>query len=360
MRLIVFALLSLAPIACGDGAEDEEDATADGSGGLLDLQPSPNLCATVDCEPHAHPCKANVCVPLTGECAEAPANEGAACDDGKFCNGTELCIEGECAFGVAHGVDDGVACTLDTCDEDNDAIIHVPDHSGCDDGSLCTGEETCDLVAGCVSEFDASHCDDGVFCNGEEGCDPATGCTEGAAPGLDDGVECTVDTCDEETQTILHTPDDMACDDDDVCTLTETCDAVEGCQTEGTQDCDDGVFCNGPELCDPATGCIAGTPPVLDDGLSCTIDACDEETDTVEHVPSDGACDDDLFCNGVEVCAADVGCTAGEPAAVDDGLACTLDGCDEATDTITHLPVDAACDPGHVCSPTQGCVPAGG
>lgn len=65
--------------------------------------------------------------------------------------------------------------------------------------------------------------------------------------------------------------------------------------------CDDGLFCNGMETCDPANpsadafGCVAGVAPVVDDGVACTIDSCDEDTDTVLNVADDaqcpGACD---------------------------------------------------------------------
>src|SRR5215475_2897491 len=48
-----------------------------------------------------------------------PATPGctsnAACSDGNFCNGTELCVAGACAAGTPPSCDDGVACTADSC-----------------------------------------------------------------------------------------------------------------------------------------------------------------------------------------------------------------------------------------------------
>ncbi|NIS35481.1 MAG: hypothetical protein GWO04_38545, partial [Actinobacteria bacterium] len=45
----------------------------------------------------------------------------ADCDDGVFCNGAETCTAGACAPGTAPSCDDGVACTVDTCDSVTDA-----------------------------------------------------------------------------------------------------------------------------------------------------------------------------------------------------------------------------------------------
>jgi hypothetical protein len=47
-------------------------------------------------------------------------------------------------------------------------------------------------------------------------------------------------------------------------------------------------------------------------------------------------CNDQLFCNGTEICQA--GACAPGPAACDDGLACSVDTCTENTDTCTHQP----------------------
>ena len=64
------------------------------------------------------------------------------------------------------------------------------------------------------------------------------------------------------------------------------------------------------ELCDPALGCQAGAPPIVDDGIVCTLDSCDETTDRVGHVPEDAACDD------LDPCTADrceaTGCASSE------------------------------------------------
>ena len=58
--------------------------------------------------------------------------------------------------------------------------------------------------------------------------------------------------------------------------------AGESCTTSAT--CDDGLFCNGAEFCAipmgfPVGVCFNGNPPDCNDGIACTIDLCDEELD---------------------------------------------------------------------------------
>jgi len=131
-----------------------------------------------------------------GECAV-----DADCDDGVFCNGAEVCGLAGCGAGQLE-LSDGIDCALDECDEVMDGVFHSLDHS---------------------------RCDDGVFCNGTEVCDwDLRGCTQGPAADLDDDISCTVDTCDVDTDQVVHTPNHGWCDDLEDCT-TDYCDAVDGC-----------------------------------------------------------------------------------------------------------------------------------
>jgi len=104
-------------------------------------------------------------------------------------------------------------------------------------------------------------------------------------------------------------------------------------------------------------GCVAGTPPQLEDGFLCTIDACDEQNDTVTHAPDDTVCNDGQFCNGEETCAADAGCQAGQAPVVSDGVDCTVDSCSEEQDQVLHVPNDALCDDGNKCNGVETCDP---
>ncbi len=119
-------------------------------------------------------------------------------------------------------------------------------------------------------------------------------------------------------------------------------DNVQFCGTSGgcTSDaqCSDGLFCNGAETCNLSTGqCQAGTPPNCDDGVSCTVDSCNESTDTCDNVPDDGACDNGLFCDGSETCNATLGCQDG-PDPCSGGQTCneTNDTCEGGGGGCSH------------------------
>jgi len=186
--------------------------------------------------------------------------------------------------------------------------------------------DTCDEVNdACVNTPDDASCDDGNVCNGAETCDPVNDCQPGTPLVCDDGNLCTTDSCDP-VAGCLFTPVE--------CPAGEQCDPADGickvppeCTVDA--DCDDGMFCNGAETCDTATGtCLPGTPPDCDDGVACTVDTCDEVNDACVNTPDDTACPDDgLFCTGQEICDPVDGCVStGDPCP-----AGTV--CNEATDT---------------------------
>ena len=168
----------------------------------------------------------------------------------------------------------------------------------------------------------------------------------------DDGGTADGDCCSSSCQ--FEAPG-SACDDGNACTAVDVCDGAGVCVPGPGLPCDDGLFCNGAESCDTLTGCQAGPPPVLDDGVACTVDACDEVADAVTHTPDDAACDDGAFCNGAETCDLVSDCQAGPPPLLDDGVACTVDACDEVADAVTHTPDDAACDDGAFCNGAETC-----
>ena len=117
----------------------------------------------------------------------------------------------------------------------------------CDDADACNGAETCRQWT--CEAGQAPVCDDGLFCNGAETCDAALGCVPGQAPSTDDGVACTVDSCDEEADTIVNTADDSLCDDGQFCNGAETCDAALDCQAGIAPTTDDGIGCT-VDTCD--------------------------------------------------------------------------------------------------------------
>lgn len=91
--------------------------------------------------PDAHPPDA------APECGEA-----IECDNGEFCDGQEVCSEqGMCLQGIAPALSDDVDCTIDSCDESNDRVVHEASDSACDNANACDGAESCDPELGCVA-----------------------------------------------------------------------------------------------------------------------------------------------------------------------------------------------------------------
>lgn len=347
-------------------------------------------------------CTIDDCDEMHDRCVNDPRN--SICDDGLYCTGLESCDpESGCTSGEPPDCSDSVSCTVDSCDESSGSCTHVPSDAACEDGSWCNGSETCDADAGCLAGA-APDCSDGIactldscdeaadacryaavdgscsddlFCNGQEVCDPQLGCRPGEAPDCDDNVGCTADACSEMADVCVNTPENSACDDGEYCNGVELCDPVADCQvgTEpclgpaicsestdtcvgclGDAECDNGVYCDGAETCDAETAtCEPGEPVRCDDGVACTLDSCNESAGACEHEPNAAMCDNGRFCDGEETCNPLLGCVAGPTAACDDGIACTVDSCNEAADRCSHKADDAVCDNGRFCDGEEVC-----
>jgi cysteine-rich repeat protein len=193
----------------------------------------------------ANPCTIDACDPAAG-CVQT--SQVGACEDGDACTVNDVCTDGSCVAGASLNCADGNPCTDDGCDSETGC--QNPSGEGpCDDGNLCTDKDAC--VDGACIPGESLGCSDGKFCNGEETCDPATGCLAGDAPELDDGVTCTVDACDSDTQTITHTPDNSLCPEAGLCE-NSVCDSQSGCLTEATPNCCGNGIVEDGEECDDA------------------------------------------------------------------------------------------------------------
>ena len=171
-------------------------------------------------------------------------------------------------------------------------------------------------VCGCSVPAD---CDDGLWCNGAEDCVGGS-CVPGTEPDCSDGVACTDDSCNEDTDSCDNVPNDL--------------------------NCDNGLYCDGVEVCSATLGCQPGTAVDCNDGVGCTDDSCNEDTDSCDNVANDANCPDDgLFCNGTEYCDAVADCdSTGDP--------CTGgDVCNEDTDTCDP----GACDGDGTCETGEDC-----
>gem|GEM_PF-479599 len=314
--------------------------------------PVPECYFDTDCNDD-NPCTDDTCVDES--CVFTP-NEANSCEDGLFCNGVETCdSNGICQPGTPVDCGDTVTCTVDSCDEINDVCVNAASNGLCDNGDACDGVEvcdplldcqagtppdcndginctidTCDPATGCVNAASNGLCDNGDFCDGVETCDPVLDCQAGTAVDCEDGVGCTLDMCDEVNDTCFSVPNNGLCDN--------------------------GNFCDGIETCDPLLDCQAGTPPDCSDGINCTVDTCDPATGCV-NAASNGLCDNGQFCDGVEVCDPVLDCQAGTSVDCDDGVGCTFDMCNEVDDTCFHMPNNALCDNGDFCDGVETCDP---
>lgn len=153
------------------------------------------------------------------------------------------------------------------------------------------------LQFGCTSD---DHCQsDSNACTGIQTCDLTTNaCVETSPPvDCDDGLACTIDSCDPSTGQCFHTA--RVCDDGDICNGVFSCDDSIGCvQDSPPIVCELETECN-LASCDAVTGECSYTTRECDDNNSCTTDTCDDNLGCIfSPVPS---------CCGNGICEPDVG-----------------------------------------------------
>lgn len=91
----------------------------------------------------------------------------------------------------------------------------------CDDQIACT-TDSC-VSGSCVNNPDDSFCSNGIFCDGVERCDPSSGCVPGDSPSCDDGIDCTIDSCDFIADECINIPDDSQCPSGEFCSASSGC-----------------------------------------------------------------------------------------------------------------------------------------
>lgn len=199
-----------------------------------------NPCLDVVCN-DGNPCTDDVCNIANGLCSYPAAAGAPACNDGMSCTEGDACSNGACV-GTPITCNDGNGCTTESCVEGQGCVATaLPDGTGCDDGLACTDGETCSA---------------GV-CSGS---------------GCDDGNPCTIDACDQQGGCEPAAPAEAgaACDDEDVCTVRDTCDGAGECASGAPLDCDDGNECT-LDGCQSQVGCVSVAAP---EGTPCTDGVC--------------------------------------------------------------------------------------
>ena len=309
--------------------------------------------------------------------------QDADCDNGDWCDGDELCINGGCQAG-ARDCDDSDICTQDICNEDLDACEHPP----------------VTQPPGTEGPVDDTTCDDGIDndCDGlTDGNDPACITCQSDAECADSN-DCTTDVCDTDNNVCVNDPvtDGDSCDDGLFCTIGDVCTSgVCGgtardcsgltnqcnqgiCDEDGNQclarpanegqTCDDGLYCTIDETCQSGT-CTGDTQRDCQDNDPCTQDTCIESSDSCQNIlvprPGQegwgvaGTCADgldndcDLMTDDqdsdCQECQQDSDC--------DDGNECTTNTCDPADNhcDTTFVTDGTDCDDGLLCTEEDAC-----
>ncbi|MDD5254258.1 MAG: putative metal-binding motif-containing protein [Candidatus Nanoarchaeia archaeon] len=262
-----------------------------------------------------------------GDCSTSGNDAGmcAICDkDGKIvfdaagteqgdCNAYNLPILSQCDY-----TPDGNSYTLDT----NDAV-----YSSCQDVNLCStvayeeishecDKETCgaeceiseDCQPKCVGDiyYSAGNCNNGCSCEYQTNdCNLQDGWYDTGNKQLVNTDECNEKEQEEQEYR------DYSCGNGCEYIIAETQwvdTGVTSYELDGTT-CNDLLYCTVNDGCN--SGVCAGVPGDISDSVACTVDVCNEELDALEHNPDNSACDDNLYCNGVETCSLVNGCEAG-------------------------------------------------
>ncbi len=224
-----------------------------------------------------NPCTQDVCDVSAGTCSQSP--QAGSCDDGNLCTSGDTCMAGLCrgtaiSCGTAPGecyaaagtcnaasgqceypaksggtacTADQEVCTRDVCDG-NGACTHPPQISGatCDDGQICSHSDRCNGNGACQGTTIV--CDDAFgVCGAARSCDGTPQCAE------------------------VFPTSSTGCDDNNLCSHTDTCNGFGGCQGTGYS-CNDSDICTA-DVCDGIGGCtnVPGPPTGLAPTAGATV-----------------------------------------------------------------------------------------
>jgi cysteine-rich repeat protein len=272
-----------------------------------------NICTTDYCDPqigcvhslNTAPCDDdNACTSGdTCELGECKSGNSINCDDGNPCTQSE-CANGSCVHAPKAGnCDDNNACTSgDHCDNGlcvAEALVN------CNDSNICTND-ACVPKTGCINLPTPGPCDDLNACTTDDTCTDGT-CLGGPSPICEDDNDCTDNQCEPDNGCVYPAFDDNTpCDDQSLCTQTDSCQAGI-CTGANPLLCDDLNQCTN-DFCNADSGCVA---QAVDDNTPCDDQSLCTQTDTCHNGQCSGAepldCDDAEACT-IDTCEAAQGC----------------------------------------------------
>jgi len=208
-----------------------------------------------------------------------------------------LCVLTSCSVDGTQCINTSATCPQDTsvcittaCNPSTGLCESLPVSCADDASDLCTSA-SCDDVTGCVNTT-VSCPTPTDLCVISTGCDPLSGGCGTSNIDCDDGVFCTVDSCDS-TIGCIHTPNNTLCDDPNPCTNYSQCvpDAtgVYFCNSTAVDCGGEGLFCSNLSCVD-FFGC-SNTPRDCRGNASnksCTTYNCSETKQACETIP--GVC----------------------------------------------------------------------
>jgi hypothetical protein len=226
-------------------------------------------------------------------------------------------LSGSLAFDcTAIDCDDGIDCTVDSCNPVTLVCSSQPSDSLCEDGNPCTANACLPANPaadgrGCVKAPLEGQCSDGDACTSGDACLGGE-CVPGAPKNCNDGNVCTDDTCVPATGECVNAANTLPCDDGNPCTLDDFCSEgqclglslPESCNNQD-DDCNGATDDNLTRVCTSVCGqgtetCTAGAwggctaprpvPEVCTNGKD---DDCDGQIDGADPdcaAPLTGAC----------------------------------------------------------------------
>lgn len=346
--------------------------------------------AHVVCRPAAGPC--DIPEECDGTSVICPANQqkspGDSCSTGRFCFVGETCNDNLQCTGTPRDCSDAYACTDDSCNENRNRCDHIKNDGFClnsigdvhdcgtptcvADGSQGSDSDGCKVVPSGQGEIcevataecrldkvcDGTHidcpqnfpiapnqtpCNDGLYCTVNDQC--SSGVCGGSARDCSDAFGCTVDSCDDDLNTCLHTSSDLYCENHPPAGSDPRCIGASSCQP-------------GPQT--SPSGCLF-EPVNTPNAVICreAEDQCDAieycQTDSV-FCPPDATLPDETECDDGDSneCTEGV-CESGQCVVYDvpDGELCEID-CGNGGDEGTCLYGDCACPCNGTCALTLG------
>jgi MYXO-CTERM domain-containing protein len=281
--------------AARKAAEGPVRAAAVAVGGACTMQADCDLgltcvdgvCCATSCTGGTNDCMAcSVAAGGSADGACTPRPMGTACSDGLLCTTGDAC--GAPSLGVSVCLPTGgvVTCpaidqchTAGSCDPATGMCLNpvVANGTPCNDNSLCTSGETCQTgvctPATTVTCAAPDQCHDAATCNATTGvCDYPL---KANGTNCNDSNACTQqDSCQSGVCTGMNP---VTCVPSDQCHVAGTCDTSTGvcsnpAKADGTA-CDDGNMCTVTDVC-TAGACAPGAARNCDDSIACTADSC--------------------------------------------------------------------------------------